>query len=80
MSPILIVGAGPVGLPMASELARYGLLVRIIDGSAHPAETSRAIVVWSRTLELLDRLAARTLSCGSGTGCMPRPSAAARPC
>lgn len=56
MSPILIVGAGPVGLTMASELARYGLPVRIIDCSAHPAETSRAIVVWSRTLELMERM------------------------
>ncbi|WP_245215765.1 FAD-dependent monooxygenase [Pararoseomonas baculiformis] len=55
MSPILIVGAGPVGLTMAAELARYGLPVRIIDRSPHPAETSRAIVIWSRTLELLER-------------------------
>ncbi|MBI0539433.1 FAD-binding monooxygenase [Roseomonas sp. KE2513] len=56
MSPILIVGAGPVGLTMASELARYGLSVRLIDRSPHPAETSRALVIWSRTLELMDRM------------------------
>jgi 2-polyprenyl-6-methoxyphenol hydroxylase-like FAD-dependent oxidoreductase len=55
MSPILIVGAGPVGLTMATELARFGVSVRIIERSPHPTETSRALVVWSRTLELLDR-------------------------
>jgi 2-polyprenyl-6-methoxyphenol hydroxylase-like FAD-dependent oxidoreductase len=55
MSPILIVGAGPVGLTMATELARFGVSVRIVERSPHPTETSRALVVWSRTLELLDR-------------------------
>jgi 2-polyprenyl-6-methoxyphenol hydroxylase-like FAD-dependent oxidoreductase len=55
MSPVLIVGAGPVGLTMAVELARFGVGVRIIDRSSHPTETSRALVIWSRTLELLDR-------------------------
>jgi 2-polyprenyl-6-methoxyphenol hydroxylase-like FAD-dependent oxidoreductase len=55
MSPILIVGAGPVGLTMAIELARFGISVRIIERNPHPTETSRALVVWSRTLELLDR-------------------------
>ncbi len=56
MTQILIVGAGPVGLTMAAELARYGLPVRIIDRSPHPTETSKALVVWSRTLELMDRM------------------------
>lgn len=28
---VLIVGAGPVGLAMAAELARYGVEVRIVD-------------------------------------------------
>jgi 2-polyprenyl-6-methoxyphenol hydroxylase-like FAD-dependent oxidoreductase len=55
ISPVLIVGAGPVGLTMAVELARYGVEVRVIDKSANQTETSRALVVWSRTLELLDR-------------------------
>lgn len=56
MPKILIVGAGPVGLTMAAEMARYGLDVRIIDRSPHPTETSKALVVWSRTLELMDRM------------------------
>lgn len=55
MSAVLIVGAGPVGLTMAAELSRFGVNVRIIEKSPHPTETSRALVIWSRTLELLDR-------------------------
>lgn len=56
MTDILIVGAGPVGLTMAAELARYGVGVRLIDRAAHATETSKALVVWSRTLELMDRM------------------------
>lgn len=55
MKPLLIVGAGPVGMTMASELARYGIPVRIIDQAAHRTDKSKALVLWSRTLELLDR-------------------------
>src|ERR1700709_850101 len=52
---VTIVGAGPVGLTMAAELARYGVSVRIVDKAAHRTDKSKAGVVWSRTLELLDR-------------------------
>lgn len=51
----LIVGAGPVGLTLAGELARYGIGVRIIDKALSRTDKSKALVVWSRTLELLDR-------------------------
>ncbi|WP_281024832.1 FAD-dependent monooxygenase [Rhizobium sp. BK376] len=56
MQQILIVGAGPVGLTMAAELARYGVPVRLIDRNPEPTRTSKALVVWSRTLELMDRM------------------------
>lgn len=56
MQSILIVGAGPVGLTMAAELVRYGVPVRLIDRSAEPTQTSKALVLWSRTLELIDRM------------------------
>ncbi len=52
---VLIVGAGPVGLTAATELARYGIAVRIVDKSAQRTDKSKAVVLWSRTLELLDR-------------------------
>lgn len=56
MTPqVLIVGAGPVGLTMAAELARYDVAVRIVDKAARRTDKSKALVLWSRTLELLDR-------------------------
>jgi len=54
-SQALIIGAGPVGMTMASELTRYGVPVRIIDKAAQRTDKSKALVIWSRTLELLDR-------------------------
>ena len=54
-SPVLIVGAGPVGMTLASELTRYGVAVRIVDTAKARTDKSKAIVLWSRTLELLDR-------------------------
>jgi 2-polyprenyl-6-methoxyphenol hydroxylase-like FAD-dependent oxidoreductase len=53
--PVLIVGAGPVGLTLASELHRYGVPFRIVDKAAQRTDKSKALVLWSRTLELLDR-------------------------
>jgi 2-polyprenyl-6-methoxyphenol hydroxylase-like FAD-dependent oxidoreductase len=51
---VLIVGAGPVGLTLANELVRRGISVRIVDKSAARTDKSKALVLWSRTLELLD--------------------------
>jgi 2-polyprenyl-6-methoxyphenol hydroxylase-like FAD-dependent oxidoreductase len=47
----LIVGAGPTGLVLALWLTRLGVRVRIIDKTAEPATTSRAVAVQARTLE-----------------------------
>ncbi len=55
MTQVLIVGAGPVGLTLAGELARYGVSVKIIEQAAARTDKSKALVLWSRTLELLDR-------------------------
>ena len=54
-TPVLIVGAGPVGLTLACELTRYRVPVRIIDKAAQRTDKSKALVLWSRTIELLDR-------------------------
>lgn len=55
-SEALVVGAGPVGLTMAAELTRYGVSVRIVDRAAERTDKSKALVLWSRTLELIDRM------------------------
>ena len=53
---VLVVGEGPVGLTMAAALLEQGLPVRIIDKAPQASDKSKALVVWSRTLELLDKL------------------------
>lgn len=53
---VLIVGAGPVGLTMACELVRYGVGVRIVDAAPAASDKSKALVVWPRTLEHLERM------------------------
>ncbi|WP_201833523.1 FAD-dependent monooxygenase [Microvirga zambiensis] len=52
---VLIIGAGPVGLTLAIELARYNIPVRIVDKSAARTDKSKAAAIWSRSLELFDR-------------------------
>ena len=53
---VLIVGAGPTGLVLALWLTRQGVAVRIIDKTAGPGTTSRALAVQARTLELYQQL------------------------
>lgn len=54
--PVLIVGAGPTGLMMACELARYGVSFRIIDKKSDPTVSSNATWIQTRTIELFDHL------------------------
>src|SRR5215469_2165821 len=53
---VLVVGAGPVGLTLASELTRHGVSCRIIDKAQQPAPWSRAAGIQARTLELLEKM------------------------
>ena len=53
---VLIVGTGPTGLVLALWLTRLGIRVRIIDKTAEPGTTSRALAVQARTLEFYRQL------------------------
>jgi 2-polyprenyl-6-methoxyphenol hydroxylase-like FAD-dependent oxidoreductase len=53
---VLIVGAGPTGLVLALWLTRLGVRVRIVDKTAEPGTTSRAVAVQARTLELYSQI------------------------
>jgi 2-polyprenyl-6-methoxyphenol hydroxylase-like FAD-dependent oxidoreductase len=53
---VLIIGAGPTGLVLALWLTRLGVRVRIIDKTAEPGTTSRALAVQARTLELYSQV------------------------
>jgi 2-polyprenyl-6-methoxyphenol hydroxylase-like FAD-dependent oxidoreductase len=55
-SDVLIVGAGPTGLVLALWLTKLGVRVRVIDKTAEPGTTSRALAVQARTLELYRQL------------------------
>ena len=54
--PVVVVGAGPVGLAAAIDLALRGIAVVILDDSDRIGEGSRGICWSKRTLEILDRL------------------------
>jgi 2-polyprenyl-6-methoxyphenol hydroxylase-like FAD-dependent oxidoreductase len=64
--PVLIIGAGPTGLVLALWLTRLGVRVRVIDKTAEPGTTSRAVAVQARTLELYQQvdLAAAVVEAG----------------
>lgn len=54
--PVVIVGAGPVGLTLAIDLAQRGHDVVLLDRENCLSEGSRAIAFAKRTLEIWDRL------------------------
>jgi 3-(3-hydroxy-phenyl)propionate hydroxylase len=54
--PVIVVGAGPVGLTAAIDLALRGVAVVLLDDSDRIGEGSRGICYAKRTLEILDRL------------------------
>ncbi len=54
--PVVIVGAGPVGLTLALDLARRDVPVVVIDDNDHIGSGSRAVCWAKKTLEVFDRL------------------------
>ncbi|NMM12478.1 MAG: FAD-dependent oxidoreductase [Rhodoferax sp.] len=63
--PVVIVGAGPVGLAAAIELAQSGVPVVVLDDDNTVSVGSRGVCYAKRTLEVLDRL-------GVGTPCVDK--------
>lgn len=63
---VLIVGAGPTGLTLATALAVRGIRAIVIDRQAEGANTSRAAVVHARTLEVLEPLGVTSTLVGRG--------------
>jgi 3-(3-hydroxy-phenyl)propionate hydroxylase len=56
LHPVVIAGAGPVGLSAAIDLARQGLQVVLLDDDDCLSIGSRALCFAKRTLEIFDRL------------------------
>lgn len=54
--PVVVVGAGPVGLAAAIDLGQRGIPVLLLDDDDTVSVGSRAICWSKRTLEILDRL------------------------
>ncbi|NGO70349.1 FAD-dependent monooxygenase [Streptomyces boncukensis] len=53
--PVVIAGAGPVGLMLAAELRLAGVEVVVLEQLLEPTTQSRALGVHARTLEVLDQ-------------------------
>ncbi len=54
--PVVIVGAGPIGLSLAIDLAQRGIKSVLLDDNNIVSTGSRAICWAKRTLEIFDRL------------------------
>ena len=54
--PVVVVGAGPVGLALAIDLAQQNVPVLLLDNDCTLSTGSRAICFAKRTLEVFDRL------------------------
>ncbi len=60
VQPVLIVGAGPVGLSTALLLARHGVRCVVIEAEQQVCSGSRAIAFTRRSLEILQQTGAHT--------------------
>lgn len=54
--PVIVIGAGPVGLVAAIDLAQHDVPVLVLDDNDRVSWGSRAICFAKRPLEILDRL------------------------
>src|SRR5258708_1750381 len=64
--PVVVVGAGPVGLSLSIDLAQRGQRVVLLDDADRIGEGSRAICFSKRSLEYWDRLGIGQRMVGKG--------------
>jgi 3-(3-hydroxy-phenyl)propionate hydroxylase len=64
--PVVIVGAGPVGLTLALDLGQRGTPALVLDDHEGVGQGSRAICFAKRTLEIMHRLGAGAEMVGEG--------------
>jgi len=65
-APVAIVGAGPIGLAAAIDLAQQGIDFILVDDNNTVSVGSRAICYAKRALEILDRLGCGDAICARG--------------
>ena len=53
---VLIIGAGPTGLLLASQLSRFGIDYIIIDQKTTITDKSKALAVQARTMEVYQQM------------------------
>ena len=54
--PLVVIGAGPIGLSIALDCAQRGIPVRLLDDNNTVSVGSRAVCYAKRPLEVWDRL------------------------
>ncbi|MBP0619547.1 FAD-dependent oxidoreductase [Cupriavidus consociatus] len=64
--PVVVVGAGPIGLATAIDLAQRGVRVVLVDDDCTLSTGSRAICFAKRTLDIFDRLGCGERMVGKG--------------